>query len=267
MESIVGKQFGELLVLGQFTRRFASATISMSRVRCSCGTEKELQTTLLTSRKWTTCRVGKHDQNLIDLTGQEFGYLTAVEYLPAIKKWKCHCVCGKEHCVRANSLKAFKTKSCGCMAFASRKAKPNNHRIKNAIFKGYKGAASRRGYCFTLSFENFSELIQQTCHYCGSPPATLWKEEVGRGNLKNPVRDFYYNGVDRVDNSEGYIPQNCVPCCSICNRAKATLSLDEWLRWIEKVYAFQNMQGKFNDQSYDVGSSEPKWREPSKRGF
>jgi 5-methylcytosine-specific restriction endonuclease McrA len=27
-------------------------------------------------------------------------------------------------------------------------------------------------------------------------------------------------GIDRVDNSIGYTPDNCVPCCTQCNRIK-----------------------------------------------
>jgi hypothetical protein len=41
-----------------------------------------------------------------------------------------------------------------------------------------------------------------------------------------------FNGIDRVDNSKGYILGNCVPCCSWCNRAKADGTLAKFMDWI-----------------------------------
>lgn len=52
-----------------------------------------------------------------DLTGQEFGKLTAIKRLYADKYrasiWECICECGASTKVRSNSLKSGHTKSCG----------------------------------------------------------------------------------------------------------------------------------------------------------
>jgi hypothetical protein len=48
--------------------------------------------------------------------------------------------------------------------------------------------------------------------------------------------NYTYNGLDRVNNSKGYTRTNVVPCCIICNNAKRTLSLSEFLEWIGQVY-------------------------------
>lgn len=54
-----------------------------------------------------------------DLTGQKFGRLTAIEFLGTDKNrtafWKCVCDCGNEIVVRSTSLRAGKTRSCGCL--------------------------------------------------------------------------------------------------------------------------------------------------------
>lgn len=45
--------------------------------------------------------------------------------------------------------------------------------------------------------------------------------------------DYTYNGIDRVNNDIGYIKNNCIPCCKICNRAKNSMSYDDFLNWIK----------------------------------
>ena len=44
-----------------------------------------------------------------------------------------------------------------------------------------------------------------------------------------------HNGIDRVDNSKGYHPENCVPCCKTCNIAKQSMSVEEFLAWARRV--------------------------------
>ena len=48
--------------------------------------------------------------------------------------------------------------------------------------------------------------------------------------------EFYYNGVDRIDNNSGYDIDNCAPCCHQCNWAKKNLTKADFLNWIERVY-------------------------------
>ena len=47
--------------------------------------------------------------------------------------------------------------------------------------------------------------------------------------------DFIYNGIDRLDNNEGYLPSNVVTCCKICNRAKHSLTVVEFLEWVRDI--------------------------------
>lgn len=55
-----------------------------------------------------------------ELTGQQFGRLTVLEYAGRTPKshrlWKCLCECGTETIVHESNLVAGKTKSCGCLA-------------------------------------------------------------------------------------------------------------------------------------------------------
>ena len=67
-------------------------------------------------RREKVSEIGKN--NLNDLTGKTFGYLTAIA--PTDKRenrkviWKCKCICGKEVEVLSTNLTTGRTKSCGC---------------------------------------------------------------------------------------------------------------------------------------------------------
>lgn len=56
----------------------------------------------------------------------------------------------------------------------------------------------------------------QVCHYCGKAD---WREL----------------GCDRIDNSLPHTPENCVPCCKMCNIKKGTMSYDEYMKKIGKI--------------------------------
>ena len=73
----------------------------------------------------------------------------------------------------------------------------------------YKLSAKARGFEFNINFEDFKKLIIQPCAYCG---------EEG------------LNGVDRVDNKQGYVLENCVPCCKVCNMMKYTSNAKDFIK-------------------------------------
>jgi len=61
-------------------------------------------------------RVGRHP--VPDLAGQRFGRLVAVAIAPQCGRrtaWTCRCDCGATPVVRAQSLRAGRTCSCGCL--------------------------------------------------------------------------------------------------------------------------------------------------------
>jgi hypothetical protein len=43
------------------------------------------------------------------------------------------------------------------------------------------------------------------------------------------------NGIDRIDNRLGYERANSIPCCSICNFAKNSMSYEDFIKWIGMV--------------------------------
>lgn len=87
-------------------------------------------------------------------------------------------------------------------------------------FYKYKQSAIKRGYAFYLTYKYAVVLFMQPCFYCGA--------------TANPL-----NGIDRVDNTQGYSESNCVPCCKVCNRAKSNMSTDRFESWLKQICKFR----------------------------
>lgn len=97
----------------------------------------------------------------------------------------------------------------------------------NGLFRNYLESAKIRGYEFIISKEEFKNLTKMDCHYCGSSPSNTRKH--GRLDSKYPSI-YIYNGIDRVNNSIGYRIDNCVPCCTLCNKMKKANNADMFIK-------------------------------------
>jgi len=165
--------------------------------------------------------------------GEVFGRLTVV-YLDKDKKaYFCRCACGGETYARSYALRSGKHQSCSCGYSSPRpgRRQPDNRGPKRELYRKYKKQAAIRGYLFDLSFDFFCQQVGKNCYYCGTLPSTertVYKRKSGD-------RKIMYNGIDRVDNSKGYLENNCVPCCKICNTSKSVMGLEEWKNWVRRV--------------------------------
>ena len=161
-----------------------------------------------------------------DLAGNTFSQLTVIErdMMPSVKpKWICKCSCGNFTSVLSYNLKAKRTISCGCS-----KALPKGKSAFNSVFKSYIHGAEKRNLEWSLDEKAFREITREDCHYCGSAPSNIATPKSGNGS-------FIYNGLDRVDNSVGYLKNNIVACCKVCNFAKSGRDFDEFKNWIMKA--------------------------------
>lgn len=175
-----------------------------------------------------------------EIIGKKFGRLTVLEYIDRNKGYLCECDCGNKTNARSWSLKTGRHESCGCLAkekLAKRNFKEGFISLKNEIYNNYKKAAKRRGYDFTLSKNEFYNLLNGDCDYCGLEPHMIWK---GTKRTIIDISKFKYNGVDRVNNNEGYKIENVVSCCKFCNNAKNTMTTEEFFVWVNRVVSFQN---------------------------
>jgi len=103
-------------------------------------------------------------------------------------------------------------------------------------FRHYQGAAKKRNKEWNLTFEEFKTIVSQDCHYCGMPPKMI---QFLYSNLKsiNEHNKFVRNGIDRVDNSVGYIRENVVACCKECNFAKKDMSVESFIAMAKRIAA------------------------------
>ena len=84
-------------------------------------------------------------------------------------------------------------------------------------YRSYLYGALARKLEWKLTLPQFEELSASDCRYCGRPAGL-------RGS-----------GVDRVDNSVGYVLSNCVPCCSQCNQMKWAYGQSDFLAQVGRI--------------------------------
>jgi hypothetical protein len=178
----------------------------------------------------------------LQLVGQKFGKLTVIEPVLQSDKWqryffKCLCDCGRETRVSGTALKRLKTVSCGCALTEHlrqlnlSKRLPDFKGAKRRLFLRYAAGARMRGISFDLSFEDFVEVVQKACRYCGRSCVSSQS-----AYTKRSAERFAYTGIDRLNNSIGYSKENSVSCCAICNKSKGTMSEIDFLNWINLVH-------------------------------
>lgn len=183
------------------------------------------------------------------LLGKKVGHVTVIKY--SHKKsnkeyyFECLCDCGNVCTKRADRLYKDDCKiSCGCKTSEYKKTMkgklaPNrakdNSKSKEGLFKTYQRGANERGIDFSLEFTAFIGLTGQNCYYCNKVPEKPYPSKSGKGT-DNPLKYYIYNGLDRVDPSLGYTPDNVQPCCEDCNYAKSDLSEPQFLELVKNIY-------------------------------
>lgn len=184
----------------------------------------------------------------ISMEGQCFGRLQVIacagHSLSASPEytWRCLCSCGREAVVRGWSLRSGRTKSCGCLQsqvttdrnrFITPKCKlADGVASLNSKIRWYRWNSLKRGLQWTLTNEDCYRLFKTSCGYCGVEPMQLVKNTRSTPSL--------YNGIDRVDNSQGYTLENVMACCKMCNHAKRNHSVADFLGWVERVSNYQS---------------------------
>lgn len=139
----------------------------------------------------------------------------------------CRCDCGEERLVRTSKLRLGLVTMCATCArreAAKRggvsRSLPAQEAKARERFGIYIANARRRGLEFELSFERATQLMSQSCRYCGETPA---------------------GGIDRMRNDIGYTHDNSASCCSLCNYAKREMSVEQFLEWARKINDHQGV--------------------------
>jgi len=179
-----------------------------------------------------------------DRVGLRFGRLVILSLVRQTKhqdtRWVCRCACGVVKEIDLKPLREGKVFSCGCS-----KTKEIGEAAFNSLYGSYSRQAKIRNLVFSLNREEFKSLIEQNCSYCNGEPSNEFSS-LSRGSC-------VYSGIDRVDNTKGYILSNCLPCCKACNNGKGTLSLSEWEDYRYRMYKNYRMEREEFEEE-DCGS-------------
>jgi hypothetical protein len=109
-------------------------------------------------------------------------------------------------------------------------SKKRNKTIQYAI---YKRCANIKNLDFEISFEDYESIVSSRCYYCNS------MEEKG------------FNGIDRNDQTKGYVVDNCLPCCTMCNYVKGSLHSYGFIKRIEHILTHQGcIQGLYYPECF-----------------
>lgn len=242
LKDLTGKRFGRLKVISRAKTRITPNGTKQTywNVVCDCG--KKLQSSSPNLRRkikgQVSCgcyqrelrqKLGLTRTDFDDLTGRRFGIRTILKRGEKYKSsgqysWFYKCDCGKTGYSTRIAIKS--SKSCGCL-----NPKPNNQPKPKYSWPDYKEAypivrntrskAIKRKLDWNLSDQFVYDMIKSDCYYCG-----LSAVDMKHGRV----------GIDRIDNSLGYVESNCVPCCRYCNSAKMDLSVEDFQNKISLIY-------------------------------
>ena len=99
---------------------------------------------------------------------------------------------------------------------------------------GIRQQADRKGYAWELGEECATSLMMSPCFYCGF------------------LSGDTLNGIDRMDNRQGYSAGNCVGCCKTCNFMKKSLDAHTFVERCGQVSARHGGPGAPCDSWRDV---------------
>lgn len=86
----------------------------------------------------------------------------------------------------------------------------------------WRTQAQKRDKEFNLSIKKFNNLKLQNCYYCKNTNSNK-------------------NGIDRIDNNKGYLNNNVVTCCSVCNLMKSNMHVLKFVEKIKNICLFKNL--------------------------
>jgi hypothetical protein len=98
-------------------------------------------------------------------------------------------------------------------------------------YKVYERSAGLKNLEFSISFDEYKEIVKIPCNYCGIIQ--------NRGTEE-------FNGVDRKNSAIGYVKDNCVSSCQMCNYMKNTVSVNVFINRVEHILSYNNhVNGSF----------------------
>ena len=208
----------------------------------------------------------EHANNFKDITGQRYGYLTAIRPV-GVKEtfnkkanrlmkravWLFKCDCGKEVEKCRTTLERYKqiglTISCGCKSFIEKLGN------KHGLWKGYgeisstyftylkrrskTGGHRKKDLTFDLSIEYLWDLFlkqNRKCVFSGEILTFGTLAQVRNKKDREPSAS-----LDRIDSSKGYVEGNVQWVHKNLNIMKQDLTDDVFVEWCKKVASYRSV--------------------------
>lgn len=143
----------------------------------------------------------------IDLTGQKFGRLTAIERAGTDKKgcvkWLCHCDCGSTTITRGVCLRNGKALSCGCgNKEAVTKANTKHGESRSKLYRVWAGIKDR---CYNPNLKEYKNYGLRGIKMCDEwlHNYVAFREWAMSHGYTDKL------SIDRIDVNDDYKPANC----------------------------------------------------------
>ena len=164
----------------------------------------------------------------IDLTGQPFGRLIVIREAGRAKDgkvlWLCKCDCGREKVVRGSCLtrRNKPTVSCGCWNEEKKIKHGCWHKTWYDTYLAMMERCGHRTGASEYALNNYRDRGITVCELWRNSPQAFGDWLLAHGWRKGLQ-------IDRIDNSQGYSPENCrvVTPKENANNRRNTLRLDD----------------------------------------
>lgn len=150
--------------------------------------------------------------SLKDLVGQRFGRLVVTERVGSDQfkraMWKCQCDCGKIRVIYGFNLTQGRTKSCGCLKVQQTILRNTVHgKRKSRLYTTWQNMKKR---CSNPNVHNYHRYGGRGITVCDE-----WRDdfqafyEWAMANGYEENAPYGQCTIDRIDNDNGYSPDNC----------------------------------------------------------
>jgi hypothetical protein len=136
-----------------------------------------------------------------DITGQKFGRLIAIcvseaNAIGKKKQWACRCECGNHAIVCASNLTSGHTTSCGCARIKQKGL------ASTPVYDVWRGMLRRCYDKAHIYYKNYGERGIYVCDEWRNNFPAFYDWALSHGYAKGLT-------IDRVNNNDGYSPENC----------------------------------------------------------